>query len=271
MYIVVDNNILISAIIGVADDSPIALIYDAILYEDNRFKLVISDEYIAELKRVLHYDEVEGKTTSQSEVGALINHINRIAKKVITESEIVSEELYDPDDNFLIAICEAAFPDNLITGDHRAGLLQRDKVAGVKVLTAAQFAEAYLNWESPCLKGSLDALSDLNDDHYMIQLALSKSLNPISDAEKLLASFIVNSNSISLEIPGHYWIIPTFRAKHQWFIFVLGSYNSRKFALDVMVKLKSFSEVISKIKEIKNSKPLVRKVRSVKQDWKRHI
>ena len=59
---------------------------------------------------------------------------------------VLTEEALDPDDNFLIASCESGSANNLVTGDQRAGLLERTHIGATEILTAAQIAERYVGW-----------------------------------------------------------------------------------------------------------------------------
>lgn len=65
---------------------------------------------------------------------------------IVKSGTLISEEAHDPDANFLISICEAGSANNLVTGDQRAGLLERRHIGATETLTAAQFAERYLGW-----------------------------------------------------------------------------------------------------------------------------
>lgn len=146
MNIVIDTNIFISSLLDPTSKSPPALIVDAWLRSD--LTLITSEEQIAELQRVSRYKHIKERVRNHK-VGDMINFIRLSAKIVDLNSEI-SIESPDPDDNFLIAICETCYHDdpvdNLITGDHRSGLLQMGTIKGAKVLTASQFARLYLGW-----------------------------------------------------------------------------------------------------------------------------
>ena len=61
----------------------------------------------------------------------LVNRMRSLATIVRPES-LISEEALDPDDNFLIAICEAGSANNLVTGDQRAGLLERRHIGATE-------------------------------------------------------------------------------------------------------------------------------------------
>ena len=61
-------------------------------------------------------------------------------------NRVLTEEALDPDDNFLIAICESGSANNLVSGDLRAGLLERTHIGATEILTAAQIAERYVGW-----------------------------------------------------------------------------------------------------------------------------
>ena len=67
---------------------------------------------------------------------------------IVKPRALISEEALDPDDNFLIAICEVGSANNLVTGDQRAGLLERGHIGATEILTATQFAERYLGWHA---------------------------------------------------------------------------------------------------------------------------
>lgn len=65
---------------------------------------------------------------------------------IVKVGKLISEEALDSDDNFLIAVCEVGSANNLVTGDQRAGLLERKHIGATEILTATQFAESYLGW-----------------------------------------------------------------------------------------------------------------------------
>lgn len=120
MRIALDTNILISAASSNSDDNyPPKQIYNALKNGD--YILVSCDKQLSELRRVAGYTKVR-KHTKSNDVAKSINYIIATAVRVPANT-FISQEADDPDDNFLIAMCESGCVDNLITGDEHAGLL----------------------------------------------------------------------------------------------------------------------------------------------------
>ena len=136
MKVVLDTNVLISALIS--PHNPPDLILQSWLAGE--FELLTSEDQLEEIRRVSRYSRLQPHL-----VGLIINRMRSLATLVKPEA-LISEEALDPDDNFLIAICEAGSANNLVTGDHRVGLLERKHIGATEILTASQFAERYLGW-----------------------------------------------------------------------------------------------------------------------------
>lgn len=142
MKVVLDTNVLISALIS--PHNPPDLILQAWLAGE--FELLTSDEQLEEIKRVSRYQHLQ-PFLEPHRVGLIINRMRNLAT-LVKPKTLLSTEALDPDDNFLIAICETGSANNLVTGDHRAGLLERKHIGITEILTASQFAERYLGWHS---------------------------------------------------------------------------------------------------------------------------
>ncbi|MBM6703404.1 putative toxin-antitoxin system toxin component, PIN family [Sutterella massiliensis] len=140
MRVVLDTNVLISALIS--PHNPPDLILQSWLAGD--FELLTSEDQLEEIRRVSRYEHLQ-PFLQPHRVGLIINRMRSLAT-IVKPGTLISEEALDPDDNFLIAICEAGSANNLVTGDQRAGLLERRHIGATEVLTAAQFAERYLGW-----------------------------------------------------------------------------------------------------------------------------
>jgi len=134
MRVVLDTNILLSALIS-PHGAPHA-IYQA--WRAARFDLVTSSAQLDELRRASRYPKF--KTVLQPHhVGAMVNNMSRsimIEKLPDLPDEI---ELGDPNDIFLLAMAVAGDADYLVTGDHRAGMLQRGSIARARIVTPALF------------------------------------------------------------------------------------------------------------------------------------
>ena len=142
MKVVLDTNVLISALIS--PHNPPDLILQSRLAGD--FELLTSEEQLEEIRRVSRYAHLQ-PYLQPHRVGLIINRMRSLAT-IVEPGALISEEALDPDDNFLIAICEAGSANNLVTGDQRAGLLERKHIGATEILTAAQFAERYLGWHA---------------------------------------------------------------------------------------------------------------------------
>lgn len=140
MKVVLDTNVLISALIS--PHNPPDLILQSWLA--GGFELLTSEEQLEEVRRVSRYKHLQ-PFLQPHKVGLIINRMRSLAT-IIKPGALISEEALDPDDNFLIAISEYGSANTLVTGDHRAGLLDRKQIGATEILTATQFAERYLGW-----------------------------------------------------------------------------------------------------------------------------
>lgn len=141
MKVVLDTNVLISALIS--PHNPPDIILQSWLAGE--FDLLTSEAQLEELRRVSRYEHLQ-PFLQPHRVGLIINRMRALAT-IIKPGTLSPEEALDPDDNFLIAICETGSANNLVTGDHRAGLLERKHIGMTEILTASQFAERYLGWK----------------------------------------------------------------------------------------------------------------------------
>jgi putative PIN family toxin of toxin-antitoxin system len=138
MRVVLDTNVLLSALLsphGVSD-----AIYRA--WREDRFDLVTSAAQIDELRRASRY--VKFKDVLQPHrVGTMVNNMRRSIILEALPSLPKGVEADDPNDTFLLAMAQASEADYLVTGDHRAGLLQRVRFGRTRIITPATFcAEA---------------------------------------------------------------------------------------------------------------------------------
>ena len=118
MKVVLDANVLISALIS--PHNPPDLILQSWLAGD--FELLTSEDQLEEIRRVSRYAHLQ-PFLQPHRVGLIINRMRSLAT-IVKPGAPISEEALDPDDNFLIAICEAGSANNLVAGDQRAGSLE---------------------------------------------------------------------------------------------------------------------------------------------------
>lgn len=131
MRVVLDTNVLLSALIS--PHGPPDTIYRA--WRATRFEIVTSIAQIEELRRASRYPKFKA-VLQPHRVGAMVNNLQRA---VILERLPSDIEADDPFDAFLLGMAVAGDADYLVTGDHRAGLLQRDHIGRTQIVTPAAF------------------------------------------------------------------------------------------------------------------------------------
>jgi len=139
MRAVLDTNVLLSALLsphGLPD-----IIYRAWL--KGRFDLVTSTMQIDELRRASRY--VKFKEVLQPyRVGTMVNNMRRSIMIDVLLPLPDCVEANDPNDAFLLAMALASEADYLVTGDRRAGLLQRGHIDRTRIVTPASFCHDVL-------------------------------------------------------------------------------------------------------------------------------
>lgn len=136
MRVVLDTNILFSALIspyGTPD-----VIYRA--WRSARFEVVTSQAQLDEIRRASRYPKLQA-VLQPAKVGAMVNNLQRA---LILEHLTIAVKADDPDDAFLLAMALAGDADYLVTGDRRAGLLQRGHIERTRIITPAIFCAEVL-------------------------------------------------------------------------------------------------------------------------------
>ena len=135
MRVVLDTNVLLSALISA--HGPPDTIYRA--WRAARFEIVTSVAQLDELRRASRYPKFKA-VLQPHRVGTMVNNLQRALVLERLPSDIEAD---DPFDAFLLAMAVAGDADYLVTGDHRAGLLQRVHIGRTRIVTPAEFcAEA---------------------------------------------------------------------------------------------------------------------------------
>jgi putative PIN family toxin of toxin-antitoxin system len=138
MRVILDTNVLLAALISPygAPDT----IYRA--WRATRFELLTSAVQLDELRRVSRYPKLKTILPAHR-VGTLVNTLQRAVVLDPLPALPAGIDAADPNDVFLLAMALAGEADYLVTGDRRAGLLQRGHVGRTRILTPAAFcAEA---------------------------------------------------------------------------------------------------------------------------------
>jgi putative PIN family toxin of toxin-antitoxin system len=138
MRVILDTNVLLGALIS--PHGPPDAIYRA--WRAARFELVTSTAQLDELRRVSRYPKLKTILPAHR-IGTMVNNMQRA---------IVLEHSADPAGRHRGDRSERRFPardglageaDYLVTGDRRAGLLQRGSIGRTRIVTPAVFcAEA---------------------------------------------------------------------------------------------------------------------------------
>ena len=133
MRVVLDTNILISALIS-AKSAP-AQIFD--LWLAGALRIVISQDVINELQRVLMYSRVRNRlryTDEQVQQFLLLLHRDGL---FLEDLPAMGSVAADPDDDKFLALAYASKADYIISGDDH--LLSIGVYQGIAVVTAADF------------------------------------------------------------------------------------------------------------------------------------
>ena len=138
MRAVLDTNVLLSALLsphGWPD-----VIYRA--WQKDRFDLVTSSAQIDELRRASRYEKFKD-VLQPHHIGTMVNNMRDSIMLDALPLLQESIEVNDPNDTFLLKMALAGEADYLVTGDQRAGLLQRGSYGRTRIVTPANFcAEA---------------------------------------------------------------------------------------------------------------------------------
>lgn len=138
MRVILDTNVLLGALIS--PHGPPDAIYRA--WRAARFDLVTSVVQLDELRRVSRYPKLKSILPAHR-VGTMVNNLQRAIVLEQLPSLQNGIEANDPSDAFLLAMALAGEADYLVTGDRRAGLLQRGTIGRTRIVTPAIFcAEA---------------------------------------------------------------------------------------------------------------------------------
>jgi putative PIN family toxin of toxin-antitoxin system len=137
MRVILDTNVLLAALIS--PHSPPDIIYRA--WRAARFDLVTGSVQLDELRRVSRYPKIKAILPAHR-VGTMIKNMQRAI--VLGAPDLPDGiEVSDPNDAFLLAMALVSETDYLVTGDRRAGLLQRGRISRTRIVTPATFcAEA---------------------------------------------------------------------------------------------------------------------------------
>lgn len=138
MRVFLDTNVLLGALIS--PHGPPDLIFRA--WRAAEFELVTSEVQLEELRRASRCPKLKAILPAHR-VGTMVNNMQSAIVLGVLPALPDGMELSDPNDTFLLAMALASEADYLVTGDRRAGLLQRSTIGRTRIVTPTKFcAEA---------------------------------------------------------------------------------------------------------------------------------
>ncbi len=102
--------------------------------------MVTSKIQLDEIRRASRYPKLQ-TVLQPAKVGVMVNNLQRA---IVLEHLTVDIEADDPNDAFLLAMSLAGNADYLVTGDRRAGLLQRGCIGRTRIVTPTVFCTEVL-------------------------------------------------------------------------------------------------------------------------------
>ena len=139
MRVILDTNVLLGALIS--PQGPPDIIYRA--WRSARFELVTSTAQLDELRRVSRYPKLKTILPAHR-VGTMVNNMQRAIVLGNLPPPPDGMDLNDPNDVFLLSMALASEADYLVTGDRRAGLLQRGSAGRTRIVSPAAFCTEVL-------------------------------------------------------------------------------------------------------------------------------
>jgi len=135
MRVVLDTNILISALL-IPFGNP-AVIYRS--WEGGNFVLLTCTEQLDELRETLRRPQLAARIKPYRG-GRLVNELKSMAEIIGSLPDVKRSP--DPDDDFLLALCQAGDADYLVSGD-KSGLLSLKRHGSTKIVSAGDFASLF--------------------------------------------------------------------------------------------------------------------------------
>jgi putative PIN family toxin of toxin-antitoxin system len=132
VLVVLDTNILLSALI--TPEGTTAAIYEA--WRNRRFVLLTCGEQREEIRRVSRYPKMRTLVEPHL-VGSMLNSMQSRARVYLIRER--RNHAWDEGDSYLLDLAAEGEADYLVTGDKRAGLLQRGKVGRAAILSVKSF------------------------------------------------------------------------------------------------------------------------------------
>jgi putative PIN family toxin of toxin-antitoxin system len=130
---VLDTNVLVSALL--ARGTPPDQLYEA--WHDGKFDLISCERQIDEFRRVTRQPFFRARIP-RGEAGTMVNAIRERSRQFNRLPEVRRSS--DPDDDWLLALCEASHASYLVTGD-KSGLLALERQGTTRIVTPAEMVK----------------------------------------------------------------------------------------------------------------------------------
>ena len=137
MRVVLDTNVLISALLGSRRQPPSPPARILAAWRAGRFEVVTSVAQLDEIKRVLSYQKIRARL-NEALANALIEDFFNVALVMAVVPEVLASP--DPDDDMLLAIAQVSDADYLVSGD-KVGLLSLVQFGRTMIVTVRDFME----------------------------------------------------------------------------------------------------------------------------------
>lgn len=132
MHVILDTNVLLGALIS--PHGPPEAIYLA--WRAGRFERVTPTAQLDEIRRVSRYPKLKAILPAHRVV-AMVNNLQRAIVLDALPALPDGMDTSDPNDVFLARMALASRADFLVTGDRRAGLLQRGHMGRTRIINPA--------------------------------------------------------------------------------------------------------------------------------------
>ena len=139
MRVILDTNVLLGALISPV--GPLDKIYRA--WRAARFDLVTSTAQLDELRPASRYPKIKSILPAHR-IGTMINNMQRAIILDQLPPLPAGVDANDSNGAYLLAMALASEADYLVTGDRRAGLLQRGHIGRTRIVTPAHFCSVAL-------------------------------------------------------------------------------------------------------------------------------
>jgi uncharacterized protein len=134
MRVVLDNNVLVSALIW--RGLPRRVLDEGL---ELGWQFYTSPALFGELERVLNYPHLAKPIVKKQQTPTAILNLARDVLRVVQAPDLTSRVCRDPDDDAVLACAKAAKADLIVSGDQDLLVLQMFE--GIQIMTAAQAIE----------------------------------------------------------------------------------------------------------------------------------